>query len=51
MRSPGAGPQLRAALESALFSAGRVDLAGPAGQTGVLFDVRGAPQKTVYPGT
>ncbi len=51
VRSFGAGPQLRAALKSALFSAGRVDLAGPAGDKGVLFDVRGASQKTVSPGT
>lgn len=51
VRSFGAGPQLRAALKSALFSAGRDDLAGPAGEKGVLFDVRGVSQKTVYPGT
>ncbi len=51
VRSFGAGPQLRAALKSALFSAGRVDLAGPAGEKGVLFDVRGASSKTVHPGT
>jgi hypothetical protein len=51
VRSFGAGPQLRAALKSALFSAGRVDLAGKAGEKGVLFDVRGASQNTVRPGT
>lgn len=51
VRSFGQGPQLRAALKSALFSAGRVDLAGKAGEKGVLFDVRGASQKTVRPGT
>jgi len=51
VRSFGAGPQLRAALKSALFSAGRVDLAGKAGEKGVLFDVRGASQSTVRPGT
>ena len=51
VRSFGQGPQLRAALKSALFSAGRVDLAGKAGDKGVEFDVRGASQKTVKPGT
>ena len=51
VRSFGAGPQLKAALKSALFSAGRVDLAGKAGEKGVLFDVRGASQNTVRPGT
>lgn len=51
VRSFGSGPQLRAALKSALFSAGRVDLAGKAGEKGVLFDVRGASQDTVRPGT
>ncbi|MCO4769855.1 MAG: hypothetical protein KDA24_07465 [Deltaproteobacteria bacterium] len=51
VRSFGAGPQLKAALKSALFSAGRVDLAGKAGEKGVLFDVRGASQSTVRPGT
>ncbi len=51
VRSFGAGPQLRAALKSALFSAGRVDLAGKAGEKGVLFDVRGASKSTVRPGT
>jgi len=51
VRSFGSGPQLRAALKSALFSAGRVDLAGPAGEKGVLFDVRGSSSKTVHPGT
>ncbi len=51
VRSFGSGPQLRAALKSALFSAGRIDLAGKAGEKGVLFDVRGASQKTVRPGT
>ncbi len=51
VRSFGSGPQLRAALKSALFSAGRVDLAGKAGEKGVTFDVRGASQTTVRPGT
>jgi len=51
VRSFGSGPQLRAALKSALFSAGRVDLAGKAGEKGVTFDVRGASQSTVRPGT
>ena len=51
VRSFGAKPQLRAALKSALFSAGRVDLAGKAGDKGAKFDLRGGSYDTIRPGT
>jgi len=51
VRSFGAKPQLRAALKSALFSAGRVDLAGKAGDKGSKFDLRGGDYSTIRPGT
>lgn len=51
VRSFGAKPQLRAALKSALFSAGRVDLAGKAGDKGTKFDLRGGSYDSIRPGT
>jgi len=50
VRAFGAKPQLRAALKSALFSIGREDLAGPPGEKGVKFDLRGAEVDTIRPG-
>lgn len=51
VRAFGAKPQLRAALKSALFSVGRADLAGPAGEKGPKFDLRGAEVSTIRPGS
>ncbi len=51
VRSFGAKPQLRAALKSALFSTGQLELAGMAGEKGAKFDLRGGEYRTIRPGT
>ncbi len=47
----GARPQLRAALKSALFSVGQFELAGPRGEKGTKFDLRGGSYSSIRPGT